>query len=394
MRVLILGPWPITRPRHGGQIRAASIVAAYRARGHAAMFIGIFDPGNVPPADATPDDVAIDDAVMGFIGRSGQRWELSLWRAFAEEPALFARFEAAVRRFGPDVVQFEEPYLWPVVRALRQHGRLGNAPVVHSSYNFETDYRRDLAEIAGNVDEALLGEVARQEAEIARESDLVATVSDADADSFRRVGARHVVVARNGSRPPAPTEAALAAVDAYLGDVPFALFVSSAHPPNAQGLLDLAAGAASGLPGPLLICGAVHRLLEPGRTRHRLIRDARMLGTVDPEVLDALLVRAAVILLPKTRGGGSNLKTSEALLARRPVVATTLAFAGFEGWRDEPGVAVADEPARFWKLAADALADPQPIVAPSGHDPRDDLLWTTCLAPMIDAAEALAAGGG
>jgi hypothetical protein len=392
MRVLMLGPWAITRPRHGGQIRAASIVGAYRARGHQVLFIGIFDPNNVPPADTSPDDVAIDDTVMAYIARSGLPWELSLWPAFAEVPALFARFEAAVQRFRPDVVQFEEPYLWPVVRALRRRGLAGERRVVHSSYNFETDYRRDLAEIAGSVNDRILAEVAAQEAEIARESDLVATVSDADAESFRRLGARHVVVARNGSRPPEPAPDALAAVDAYLGGAPFALFVSSAHPPNAQGLLDLAAGATSGLPGRLIICGAVHRLLEPSRRTHPLIRDACMLGTVDPAVLDALLTRAAVILLPKTRGGGSNLKTSEALLARRPVVATTLAFAGFEAWRDVPGVAIADQPALFWQLAARQLADPQVIAVPPGQDRRDELLWPACLAPMIDAAEALVGG--
>ncbi len=389
MRVLIMGPWAITRPRHGGQIRAASIVEAYRAHGHDVMFIGIFDPSNVPPADTGPDDIAIDETVTTYIAQSGQPWEP--WRAFAEVPALLARFEAAVRHFRPDVVQFEEPYLWPVVRTLRERGLLRDARVVHSSYNFESDYRRDLAEISGNANDGVLAEVAFQEEQIARESDLVITVSDVDAASFRRVGARHVVVARNGSRGTDPTQAALAAVDAYLGNVPFALFVSSAHPPNARGLLDLAGGAQAGLPGLLIICGAVHQLLEASRTTHRLLRDARMLGTVDMPVLDALLARAAVILLPKTRGGGSNLKTSEALLANRPVVATSLAFVGFEAWRDLPDVAIADEPALFWHLTARRLAAPEPLAAPQGRDRRDDLRWPACLAPMVAAVEALAA---
>jgi len=391
MRILILGPWAIIHARHGGQIRAASIVEAYRARGHDVMFIGIFDPGNVPPADTGPHDIAIDDTVMTYIAQSGQPWEVSLWRAFAEVPALLARFEAAVYRFRPDVVQFEEPYLWPVVRTLRERGLLRSARVVHSSYNFESEYRRDLAKIAGNANSRVLAEVALQEKQIARESDLVITVSDADAASFRRIGARHVVVAQNGCRRVEPTQAALAAVDAYLADASFALFVSSAHPPNARGLLDLADGAQDGLPGLLIICGAVHKLLAASRTAHRLIRDARMLGMVDMPILDALLARCSVILLPKTCGGGSNLKTSEALLANRPVVATSLAFVGFEAWRDQPGVVIADEPALFWHMAARQLSSPRPLAVPQGHDRRDDLLWPTCLAPMVASVEALAA---
>src|SRR5262249_46336910 len=231
-----------------------------------------------------------------------------------------------------------------------------DARVIHSSYNFETDYRLDLMKVAGKIDEKVMAHVAMLEAEIAAESDLVVTVSDADAASFRRIGARHVLVAPNGSRRLQPTQEALCALDAYLGETPFALFVSSAHPPNAQGLLDLASGVQTRLPGRLIVAGAVCKLLEPRRDAFGIIRDSRMLGLVDPVILDALLTRAAVILLPKTRGGGSNLKTSEALLACRPVVATRLAFVGFEAWRDLPGVAIADEPHVFWQLVAHQLA--------------------------------------
>src|SRR5215468_5846539 len=67
MRVLMLGPWAVARPRHGGQIRAASIIEAYRGRGHEVMFIGIFDPGNVPFADTGPNDIVINDTAMAYM---------------------------------------------------------------------------------------------------------------------------------------------------------------------------------------------------------------------------------------------------------------------------------------------------------------------------------------
>jgi hypothetical protein len=188
MRVLMLGPWAIGRPRHGGQIRAASIVAAYRGSGHDVRFMGVFDPGNVPLDDTTQDDVAIDQSVMDYIARTGKSWEFSLWDAFAEVPALFGRFQEAVRRFRPNVVQLEEPYLWPVVRALRDRGHLDGVPIVYSSYNFETEYRRELAEIRGDENTELLRKVAMEEEEIARGSDLVVAVSDVDARSFFRIG--------------------------------------------------------------------------------------------------------------------------------------------------------------------------------------------------------------
>jgi glycosyltransferase involved in cell wall biosynthesis len=389
----MLGPWPIGRPRHGGQIRAASIVAAYRASGHDVLFMGIFDPNNVPLADTTPDDVAIDQPVMDYIARSGKSWEFCLWDAFAGVPVLFARFEDAMRRFRPDVIQFEEPYLWPVVRALRDRGYLKGIPIVHSSYNFETEYRRDLAEVSGNENRNLLRKVAAEEEEIARGSDLVVAVSDGDAACFRSIGARRVMVVRNGGRRIDPTAAATDGLDAYLGNTNFALFVSSAHPPNARGLLDLAQGLRSPLPALLVICGGVWTLLDPHRRTDPLIRDARMLGIVDPPILDALLVRASVILLPKTRGGGSNLKTSEALLTGRPVVATTLAFVGFEPWSRGPGITIEDDPERFWQHVACHLSEPASRVT-SIDSHYDGLLWPACVAPLVTAVQELVNASG
>jgi hypothetical protein len=384
----MLGPWAIKRPRHGGQIRAANIAAAYRAAGHEVRFMGVFDPNNVPAHDTTPDDVAIDHSAMDYIARSGKSWEHSLWDAFAKVPSLLARFSDTVERFRPDVVQLEEPYLWPVVKSLRDAGRLGDVSIIHSSYNFETDYRRDLAEVLNNENLALLRKVAQQEREIARYSDLVAVVSDADAASFRSIGAQRVTVVRNGGRRPDNDSVAVAALDAYLGGVPFALFVSSAHPPNARGLLDLASGLKRPLPGLLVICGSVGSLLEQHRPTCPLIRDARILGMVDPPILDALLTRATVIILPKTRGGCSNLKTSEALLSNRPIVATTHAFVGFEPWAGAPGVTVEDDPVLFWHHTARHLDNPD-AAAPRNEDYCDALLWQACVAPLVAAAEEL-----
>lgn len=389
MRVLMLGPWPINRPRHGGQIRASNIVETYRARGHDIRFMGIFDPNSVVAADLGPYDVGVDAKVMAYVTQSGLPVEWSLWLAFAEVPEFFQRFVAMVREFRPDIVQFEEPYLWPLVRRMRDAGILGGARLVHSSHNFETDHRRQLMTIAGKVDERILRLLAEQEGEIARESDLVVTVSDQDADSLRRLGATRLVVARNGSRCPEATPDALAAVGAYLGDTPYALFVSSAHPPNAHGLLEMAKGLSMRLPGDFVIAGRVCQLLAPHRRTNPLLAHARMLGLVDPAILDALVVRASVIVLPKTHGGGSNLKTSEAVLARRAVVATELAFTGFEDWRHVAGVRIENDPARFWQSVSDNLRSP-PIIDDTDGNLRDKLLWAHCLTEMMCAVEDLA----
>lgn len=389
MRILVTGPWPVAHARHGGQIRAESIIDAYRHRGHEVMFKGIYDPGNVPQDHTTRDDIAIDAECMAYIGKSGLPWEIALWDSFAGVPSLFARFESAVRLFQPDIVQFEEPYLWPVVKKLRDRGMLGSARIVHSSYNFETDYRRELARLADHFDQRILSHVAGQEMEISQECDLVVTVSDDDARCFKRLGARHVVVARNGSRLIQPTPQALSAVGAYFGGDPYALFVSSAHPPNAEGLVKFSKAMRGSLPGRLVVAGGVYRLLEPFRNANPLLRDADIVGMVEPDVLQALLARAAVILLPKTSGGGSNLKTSESLIANRPVVATSMAFVGFESWRNAADVQIADDAFTFWSAVTQHLESPMPLASGELDAERKLLLWEACLAPMIAAVERL-----
>jgi hypothetical protein len=389
MRVLMFGPWPIARPRHGGQIRADQIVAAYRSRGHDVTFAGIVDPGSVPPSEMGPDDVAIDHRVMEFIGRAGGHLHISLWKAFAQIPEHFSCFVRLVHQVRPDVVQIEEPYLWPVVKKLLRDRYLDDVRVVHSSYNFETDHQRDLASIKGPVEEHFLSYVAETEREIAAVSDLVVTVSDGDAACFRAIGAANVVIAPNGCRQITTIRDAVRAVDAYFGTQRFALFVSSAHLPNVQGLLDLTRVPVESVPGRLVICGSVCTLLNEHRSANALIRHARFMGIVDVDLLNALLSRAAVVLLPKTRGGGSNLKTAEALLSYRPIVATTQAFAGFESRRNAPGVTVADEPVAFWRQVRWHLANPVPNVTDSWIAQREGLLWEHCLEPMVREVERL-----
>jgi glycosyltransferase involved in cell wall biosynthesis len=391
MRVLILGPWPIQRPRHGGQIRAFNIVNAFRARGHEVRFIGIADSVRVNASDIGPHDIAFDGRVGTYMAASGLPPLWAFWASFAEVPDYFDHFAAIIESFRPDIIEVEEPYLWAVVQKLRQRGLLTDVGLIHSSYNFETIHRREMMAIDGHIDEATLALIANQEIEIAREADLVIVVSDQDAVCFRDIGARHVLVARNGSRRLVASARAISAVDAYFGRTPFALFVSSAHPPNARGMLDLADGAEKALPGPLVIAGGVSKLLAPHLRGRPFLHDTRMLGIIEEEVLDALVLRASVVLLPKTRGGGSNLKTAEALVAGRPIVGTDLSFVGFEEWRDMPGVSIANDACLFWQHVARGLSNPQRVTDAVGDDRRNKLLWSNCLAPMIGAAEHLAA---
>jgi hypothetical protein len=405
MRILILGPYPIGKFRHGGQLRASEIVRAYRAAGHAVLYAGVYDPANTPPGEATAKDHPITQAIARYVHVQHAKWsrEIAVWTAFAEVPEAFVRFAEQAADFRPDMVQFEEPYLWPVVRSLRGRGFLDSARVVYSAHNVESSHKRKLAAALGRSDDHTIRAIMAMEAEIAQSVDQIYAVSAADEDAFLALGARRVAIVPNGARPLHAKPGIIAALGQYFGAEPFALFVSSAHPLNARGLIDLIEEAPSVFlkQGSLVICGDVARLIVGTRSfdaNQRIFARTRFFGRVDDDVLSALYALARVIILPKTLGGGSNLKTAEALVAARPIVATSLAFVAFESYSTLPDVAIEDSGTAFWSRVVSRLAtkDRSHVFGHPDQSRRgllSGLHWDECLVPMVKHSEALVDAG-
>jgi hypothetical protein len=111
----------------------------------------------------------------------------------------------------------------------------------------------------------------------------------------------------------------------------------------------------------------------------------------DPEEqdLDYLVNHASVILLPITRGGGSNIKTAEALLSDRPVIGTSTAFRGFEAYKNAPGVIVEDDAGQFRFRVQQVLKQKANlrIVRPD----TDRLLWENSVRDIPPTVERVVA---
>jgi len=396
MRVMILTPWPFRIPRNGGQLRASAIVRAYQEAGHHVRSAGFYHPVETPRSDVWPEDIALREGTIGsiFNGFSvrERRSEMAWWRAIAISPDNFQAFVSAIECAAPDVLQFEEMALWPVVRRLMREGYLDGVKVVHSSYNFETLAWRNRAATDSEATLETLQDISEFERQISEECDMIVVVSKGDADEFRNIGARNICIAPNGVE--AKFNADEQIIDTYMPSaIPYALFVSSAHPPNAHGIVDLAARA-EGHPlrhGEIVICGKVGALMRTSprfASAGRVLDRCRYLGWVDDAALGALYARARVIILPKLYSGGSNLKTAEAVVSGRPVVATRLAFEGFEGVVDLPNVVIADEPNEFWSLVSHYMSADRIPVSRSAESVQS-LLWQNCLRPMIEAVSSI-----
>lgn len=396
MRILILAPWLYLNPRNGGQLRAASITKAYEDAGHEVRAAGLYIPSESRLNDIRPTDIALRGDAGEFHGKlpgETRRSEMSWWEAVAAAPESFAAFAQVVREFRPDLLQFEEIALWPVVRRLRRENYLDGVTIVHSSYNFETIAWGHRSVAAGDVTPETIRDIAQIEKEIASEVDLILTVSEGDAQEFVKLNdAAKVCVAPNGVNRDQSASANIGAVSSYLpASLPYALFVSSAHPPNARGIVDFAADA-SGHPlrhGEIMVCGKVGALMKAapqfGKAT-KILGRCRFLGWVDDTALSALYGNARVVILPKMYSGGSNLKTAEAIISGRPIVATRLAFEGFEQWIGLPGVAIADDPDEFWRLVDGYLMNGH-VEQSRPQESVEGLLWKNCLRPMIHEAE-------
>jgi glycosyltransferase involved in cell wall biosynthesis len=101
------------------------------------------------------------------------------------------------------------------------------------------------------------------------------------------------------------------------------------------------------------------------------------------------------VVLPIRHGGGTNLKTAEALALGKWIVATSTALRGFEEFLSADGVVIADNPADFRHAIRQVLQRPPFELSETSRAARDALYWDRCfddseLSKFFDDACGLA----
>ena len=396
MKVLGFATYPIARPRQGGQLRVSAIARTYREAGLEHRHIGVYNAANYAGPFVAAWDVPFAPDHSPILGG----WVLNDLRAglfAAEDAATFARIRATFTEFAPDAFQLEQPWCWPVVKRLLAETGSIVPRIIYSAHNIEAPMKRDALRAYGLPgEEEVHRSVLALETELAGAADIVLAVTEADAAALLAMGAKAVHVLPNGIDAKAASAAALESRRASLGADPFALFVGSAHPPNALGFMAMLGPALAFLPPDrsVVVVGGVQDILPndegfrlwDGINRSR----TRFAGIVDAGDLAAIIALAQVIILPITEGGGSNIKTAEALYSGCYVVGTSLAFRGFERFIGLPGVFREDEPAEFKRrLAALLEAPPPPPASEADNALRRELLWSSTLASLPGLARSL-----
>jgi glycosyltransferase involved in cell wall biosynthesis len=163
--------------------------------------------------------------------------------------------------------------------------------------------------------------------------------------------------------------------------------VSSAHPPNADGISHyLTDGGIFSVPPiqSIAICGGVSSLVfsSPEYQKYLASNSARVqfFADIGDDDLWALKHCCQGVLLPLRSGGGSSLKAAEALALGKWTIATQKALRGFEAFSDAEGIIMVDNPADFRRSVHEVLLSPPLQISAASRAARDGLYWDRCFA--------------
>lgn len=275
----------------------------------------------------------------------------------------------------PDAIIFDHPWLWFEAKRLKE--LFPNTKLIHSSHNLEFTLKRELLKgLEPSHIDSIVDFLEDIEFEIANKCDLIICVKESEAEWFKSFGAENVVVANNGTN---------TNVSSVKSPKKYVLVVGSGHPPNVEGSIKYLYDATNWLPidTDLIFVGSMCNGLKGrlGKERNDFGNSTiRFLGVRNNEELAKLIESASVIALPIPYGGGSNLKTAEALCSGRPIVSTEIAFRGFEEFKYSENVQITDDIRQFQKS----------IVWYCGGDKEEtvrrknieNLSWTNTLFPI------------
>lgn len=345
MRVLQATTYTLDVPRHGGQIRCSKIRSLLIDSGVVVDNICIIRDGETTNLGWNINVEA------GFESRWVSPGAEDLLSDFAmgkelETPLLQAKLESLISSEIYDFVFVEQPWmfrgLWEFF--LNKNSDSNQVKFVYSSQNVESDLKRRMLSMKKGLEKKhisdMISQVEDAENFAIRNAHLVVAVTEQDQDYFESKGAKQTLLAPNASREP------LKRTNREVK--PFGLFVGSAHLPNLEGFIDIFEGDLLFLPPDWFIvcvggvCGLVNKAFSDGKINRSSVSRIKLLWDITDDELDELLGEAAFVVLPILDGGGSNLKTAEALAFGKAIFSTPTAMRGFEHWVSSDGVTISD----------------------------------------------------
>jgi glycosyltransferase involved in cell wall biosynthesis len=395
MRVLTLSTYPIAVPRHGGQQRLHHIVKAYAAAGHQTRSIGVLGSSQFEPEDGFLPLPPVE-RMSKLISNPFLMEDWAIGQLAAKDDSFH---QALCGKIGdvPDLIHVEQPWLFAFAHRYARQLKAGKARVVYGSANVEHELKRRI--VSGYMGAAHAEECARLvlqcETEAAAKADLIVATSQSDLTWLKKHASTEVVLAPNGVAERTSSMRGIEEANRITLHAKTALYCASSHPPNTHGFYDIF-GRGIGFLTPderIVVAGSAGASIKadprfartPGLAQHFV--DA---GEVSEECLQGLLETCHAIVLPITHGGGTNLKTAEAIWAGRWVVATSVGMRGFEDFIATRGLNVCSDPTVFRETTRKVMGSPPLRLSAAEKLTRRSVLWESALKLLVDRTGALA----
>lgn len=369
MKVLQLVTYPTVLPRHGGQIRVMQIRQWLEAHGAEVQTVSVSEPSH----DAySSNDLIFDPATKE------QPYGLPfctdyLTAQLSDKPGrIFEFVRSKILAFKPDYIFLEQPWLWPTVQKMIGVGEIERpkTKIVYSSQNLESATKKsillELGLEAGSV-ESVTADIGILEQSLCQASDWVVCVTETDAKALRAIGASRVTVCPNGVARRSADPELLNQVNKLFYGRKYLIYIGSAYPPNAAGFWELM-GPSLAMFNPdeaIALVGGLSDIVDRYAPPEALMSSyvngqiLKKFGKVSDEVLEALIYGASGFILPIMSGGGSNLKTAEAIASGLPVVASPVAMRGYEQLVGLHGLDIAADRGAFVQAALRILRTDQ-----------------------------------
>jgi len=397
-KILIVAPYPIVEPIHGGQKRAKALYDYYKTIFSNVTYTGVFHRGQYP--EWGPDDILLSDSeLIRKVDENPHASELVSGKAIDNDIHVRSHIAKFLMEQKPDVIHIEQPYpylgLGPLLLELNMNPKL-----IFGSQNTEYVMKDSIyrgLKMPAALRKSLVEEIKKLEEELSQKADLVIAVNERDAEVHKRMGAKKCLVVPNGIEKRSPTKKS----KEFWGEFKrkkniekIILFISGGHPPNWQGFLETVGTDTRFIPerSKIIIAGGIADYFAHQYKDHEKFSNfwsgVELIGILSEDKLGALLDASDLILLPIKSGGGSNLKTAEAILSRKKIVATKYAIRGFEAYENLPNINIA-ESQKFNARIVEALH--RQYVEPTPDEVRlsEQVQWKYCLQPLGGAVEAL-----
>ena len=334
-KILQLSTYPILKPLHGGQIRVSKIREFFEKKACIVKSISLSEMSHM---FYSKDDFLLSAEELNMLTDTPFSTDFATSQISSKGKA-FEFIKKHVISLEPDIIFLEQVWLWNAVKKLKKQNFISSdVKIIYSSQNVEYKTKRALFDSHNIKADKIIAQIFEMEKELVQFADTVVACTQDDIEEFKQIGAKDTMLCNNG--------VSIAKIDKKISDKlmddlagrKYILFVGSAYPPNALGFWEMVGNSLAWLPPEYIVLsvGGVSKILQDYQKQDSAIFDyvsldrLKRVGFVSEKLLSSLLYNATVIILPITVGGGSNLKTAEAIASLRPVVATSKACRGFD----------------------------------------------------------------